>query len=136
MLLYTFIHPFIHYTFTHACTNPAANALNTDLVEDNAITVMSYDDGCIADAVRCVLFQQRMAHRCENCAVVLAGECCHNAHKAVVARNHILKYKGVTIACGIDFLDYRVDFFESVKLVNLFLCVKWIVPVVNAVTWL
>ena len=34
--------------FTNACTVEAANALNTDGVEDNAVTVMGYEDGCIA----------------------------------------------------------------------------------------
>ncbi|MBO4219393.1 MAG: Gfo/Idh/MocA family oxidoreductase [Clostridia bacterium] len=34
--------------FTNACINPDALALNTDRVEDNAVTVMSYDNGCIA----------------------------------------------------------------------------------------
>lgn len=34
--------------FTHSCTNEAANALNPDRVEDNAVTVMSFADGCIA----------------------------------------------------------------------------------------
>jgi len=34
--------------FTNACSVEAANALNTDRVEDNAVTVMGYTDGCIA----------------------------------------------------------------------------------------
>lgn len=34
--------------FTNACTNEKANAMNADSVEDNAITIMSYADGCIA----------------------------------------------------------------------------------------
>jgi len=34
--------------FTNASTNEAANALNSDRVEDNAVTVMSFADGCIA----------------------------------------------------------------------------------------
>lgn len=34
--------------FTNACSVEAANALNTDRVEDNAVTVMGYEDGCIA----------------------------------------------------------------------------------------
>ena len=34
--------------FTNACTNEKANALNVDHVEDNAVTMMSYADGCIA----------------------------------------------------------------------------------------
>lgn len=34
--------------FTNACTNEAANAINPDRVEDNAVTVMSFADGCIA----------------------------------------------------------------------------------------
>lgn len=34
--------------FTHACTNEAANQLNKDGVEDNAITVMEFENGCIA----------------------------------------------------------------------------------------
>ena len=34
--------------FTRACENPAANAKNTDGVEDNAVTVMSFANGAIA----------------------------------------------------------------------------------------
>lgn len=34
--------------FTRACKNEDANALNTDGVEDNAVTVMAYENGCIA----------------------------------------------------------------------------------------
>ncbi len=34
--------------FTNACTNEDANALNSDKVEDNAITVMGYANGAIA----------------------------------------------------------------------------------------
>ena len=34
--------------FTLACENPAANAKNTDGVEDNAVTVMSFEGGAIA----------------------------------------------------------------------------------------
>jgi len=34
--------------FTNTCTNEAANALNTDRVEDNAVTIMEFADGCIA----------------------------------------------------------------------------------------
>ena len=34
--------------FNLACTNPATALKNVDKVEDNAITVMSYADGCIA----------------------------------------------------------------------------------------
>lgn len=34
--------------FTNASTNEAANMLNSDRVEDNAVTVMSFADGCIA----------------------------------------------------------------------------------------
>ena len=34
--------------FTNACTNEKANAMNTDHVEDNAVTIMGYADGCIA----------------------------------------------------------------------------------------
>jgi len=34
--------------FTNACSVEAAQALNTDRVEDNAVTVMGYEDGCIA----------------------------------------------------------------------------------------
>lgn len=34
--------------FTLACSDPDAAALNTDRVEDNAVTVMQYADGCIA----------------------------------------------------------------------------------------
>ena len=34
--------------FTNACTNENANAMNRDCVEDNAVTIMSYSDGCIA----------------------------------------------------------------------------------------
>ncbi|MBR5453772.1 MAG: Gfo/Idh/MocA family oxidoreductase [Clostridia bacterium] len=34
--------------FTNACLNEDANAINTDRVEDNAVTVMSYKNGCIA----------------------------------------------------------------------------------------
>jgi len=34
--------------FTNACTNEAANAINPDRVEDNAVTIMGYADGCIA----------------------------------------------------------------------------------------
>lgn len=34
--------------FTNACTNEKANAMNSDQVEDNAVTVMGYADGCIA----------------------------------------------------------------------------------------
>jgi len=34
--------------FTEANTNEKANALNVDHVEDNAVTVMSFADGCIA----------------------------------------------------------------------------------------
>ena len=34
--------------FTQACTNPGANIKNTDGAEDNAVTVMRYQDGTIA----------------------------------------------------------------------------------------
>ncbi len=34
--------------FTLACTNPETAEKNTDRVEDNAVTVMQYADGCIA----------------------------------------------------------------------------------------
>ena len=34
--------------FTVACDHPEVKALNTDGVEDNAVTVMQYADGCIA----------------------------------------------------------------------------------------
>lgn len=34
--------------FTTACSTEAVKAFNTDGVEDNAVTVMSYPDGCIA----------------------------------------------------------------------------------------
>ena len=34
--------------FTNACTNEKANTMNSDQVEDNAVTVMGYADGCIA----------------------------------------------------------------------------------------
>lgn len=34
--------------FTNACTNEKANAMNSEQVEDNAVTVMGYADGCIA----------------------------------------------------------------------------------------
>ena len=34
--------------FTNSCTNEATNAKNEDGVEDNAITLMGYKDGCIA----------------------------------------------------------------------------------------
>ena len=34
--------------FTRACENPAANAKNIDGVEDNAVTVMSFENGAIA----------------------------------------------------------------------------------------
>ena len=34
--------------FTNACTNEKANAMNADHVEDNAVTIMGYEDGCIA----------------------------------------------------------------------------------------
>lgn len=34
--------------FTNACINEGAMLLNTDKVEDNAVTVMGYADGCIA----------------------------------------------------------------------------------------
>ena len=35
-------------TFTNACENEGALLKNSDNVEDNAVTVMSYKDGCIA----------------------------------------------------------------------------------------
>lgn len=35
-------------TFTNTCTNKDALARNCDGVEDNAVTVLEYDDGCIA----------------------------------------------------------------------------------------
>ena len=34
--------------FTHCCSNPSTLSKNTDCVEDNAVTVMGYSDGCIA----------------------------------------------------------------------------------------
>ena len=34
--------------FTNACTNEDANKLNKSHVEDNAVTVMGYQNGCIA----------------------------------------------------------------------------------------
>jgi len=34
--------------FTNACINEDANALNSDRVEDNAVTVMGFENGCIA----------------------------------------------------------------------------------------
>jgi predicted dehydrogenase len=34
--------------FTLACENPSANAKNADRVEDNAVTVMSFEGGAIA----------------------------------------------------------------------------------------
>lgn len=34
--------------FTNACTNEAANEKNPDQVEDNAVTIMEFSDGCIA----------------------------------------------------------------------------------------
>ena len=34
--------------FTRACTNPSANEKNADGVEDNAVTVMTYESGAIA----------------------------------------------------------------------------------------
>ncbi|MBQ7058241.1 MAG: Gfo/Idh/MocA family oxidoreductase [Firmicutes bacterium] len=34
--------------FTRSCTDPGANAKNTDGVEDNAVTVMQYENGAIA----------------------------------------------------------------------------------------
>jgi oxidoreductase domain protein len=35
-------------TFTHACRDELDKTLNPDGIEDNAVTVMSYDNGCIA----------------------------------------------------------------------------------------
>ena len=35
-------------TFTLCCTNPETALKNVDKVEDNAVTVMEYDNGCIA----------------------------------------------------------------------------------------
>jgi len=34
--------------FTNACINGETNAINSDRVEDNAVTIMSFENGCIA----------------------------------------------------------------------------------------
>lgn len=39
---------FVRSVFANACTDETANAMNVDRVEDNAVTVMSFSDGCIA----------------------------------------------------------------------------------------
>lgn len=38
----------VRSTFTNACADEAVNQMNRDRVEDNAVTVMSFSDGCIA----------------------------------------------------------------------------------------
>ena len=95
------------------------------------------DNDCmIAQSVRCMLFKKHMTktHHFHLAVVIRIG--CQHTHILIITRNHILNDQFACITGPVNVIQHLIQFLLIFNRVHLLLCIKRMLPVLNAVGWL